>query len=737
MANRQRAFRSAVMVALLLGGMFCPQGIAASAAGDFVGRSARAASAAPAGGSGALPRSPAADIPDSYRPVAENAAFQLSVDFATLGFKVRDKRNGYVWHATLDEKAPADRLNRSWLAFAQSGISIEYLDRKAINRRISITNAAHTLDVAPIAQGISATVTFVDFGITIGLRLRLESDGVRVEVPFAGIREANPEFKLGLLYVYPFLGATRGGEIPGYLFLPDGVGSLVRFADSTKARNVFYGRYYGPDLGMSGTLPADRSVRRPYPISFPVFGMVHGEGQNAFLSIVERGAPYGELHAHPAGIITNFNFAHNAFIYNESYFQATNRSGAGVTTLQAQTNAFDIVMRYRFLAGADADYVGLARSYRQYLIEQGVLHRRLDPDPNIGIRLEFLGGDKEKILLWHRFVPMTTLRQARQILAGLDVANPEVIYRGWQPLGASSMPPTRLALERELGDRDELRALAQDVASRGGRFALYLDPQSAAPDEPGYSPRNDLAMAITNASLLHLTFDALQRRYVPLAEDVARAGFGLGLDGIGATLYSDFRRGQARNREQAAAAYRSLLAQHPIRLGFYRPNDYLFEHMHAYYDMPLSDNGYIFTHEAVPFLPIVLAGSVPYYGEALNFSPNLEEDILRHLDFGMYPSYFLTHEPTVNMLNTASNWIYTSSYAQWREPIQRTYRRMNALLGPVRGQEIVARRRLADGVFATTYANGQHIVVNYSARPFSRGGMTVNAKDAALWEELP
>ncbi|MCS6849437.1 MAG: DUF5696 domain-containing protein [Anaerolineae bacterium] len=689
-------------------------------------------------------------IPPSYRQVAENASFRLYVDFATLGFKVVDKRNGYVWHATLDEKGPDDRLNRSWLAFAQSGISIEYLDQntisKAVSRRASITNAEHALDVQSIAQGIAATIRFTEFGITIGVNVRLETDGVSVEVPFGAIRQDNPNFRLGLLYVYPFLGATRGSSVPGYFFLPDGVGSLIHFADSTKARNMFYGRYYGTDLGMVGALPLDPTVNRPYLISLPVFGMVHGEGRNAFLAVVERGAPYAELHAHPAGIITNFNFAYNAFIYNESYFQATNRSGAGVITLQPQTNAFDVTIRYRFLAGADADYVGMARSYRAYLVERGALQRRIRSGDDIGIRLEFLGGDKEKILLWHRFVPMTTFRQARQILAGLDVGNPEVIYYGWQPLGASSMPPTRLAAERALGGLDELRALAQDAEARGGRLLLYLDPQAALANEPGYSPRYDLALAITSANIkgfnrnkenFYLHFDALQRRYIPLAEDVERAGFGLALDGIGSTLYSDFTKGRTLDRERAAEAYRLLLARYPMQLGFYRPNAYVFELMHAYYDLPLDDNGYTYTHETVPFLPIVLAGLVPYYGSAFNFSPNMQEDILRHVDYGAYPSYFLTHEPTANMLNTSSNWIYTSSYAQWGEPIRRTYRWMNALLGPVRGQEIVARRKLAEGVFATSYANGKHIIVNYSAQPFTHHGETVGARDAALWEALP
>ena len=687
------------------------------------------------------------DIPPSYRAVAENDSFQLYVDAETLAFKLLDKRSGYLWHSGIDELAQGDRLNKSWQAFAKSGISIEYLDAKAVNKRISITNAAHTLEVTPIERGVSAQVTFTDFGITVGVALQLEADGVRVEAPFAVIREENPDFRLGLLYLYPFLGATRGGSVPGYMLLPDGTGSLIRFADTTKAKNMFYGRYYGADLGMIATLPFDSQINRPYPISYPVFGMVHGEGQNAFISVVEKGAAYGEVQAHPAGIITNFNFVGNAFIYNESYFQATNRSGAGVTTLQKQPNAFDVAVHYRFLTGAAADYVGMARSYQGYLVEKGLLNQAAATDPNIGIRLEFLGGDKEKILLWNRFVPMTTFRQAEEILAALDVKDPEVIYYGWQPLGASTMPPTALKLEGGLGSMVELRSLTEKVAAAGGHFSLYLDPQAALRDEGGYSPRNDLALAITNVNLQgynrnkvngYFNATALQRRYGALAQDVApRLGAGLAVDDIGWTLYSDFRQEPPFGREQAMQAYRDLLAQSPLPLGLYRPNDYLWSAARAYYDMPLGDNGYIYTSEAVPFLPIVLAGYLPCYGAALNFSSDPQEDLLRHADFGIYPSYFLTYEATANMLNTQSNWIYTSSHAQWGEQIRASYQWLNALLAPVRGQPIIARRSLTDGVSATTYANGKTIVVNTTDRPYTRNGMNVAARNAALWEAVP
>lgn len=683
------------------------------------------------------------DIPATYQMVAENDAFQLYLDSTTLAFKVLDKRSDYLWHSGIDELQDGDRLNRSWQAFARSGISIEYLDSKAINSRASIANATHTLQVTPIDQGISATVTLEDYGISVAVDLQLEADGVRVEIPSTSIREDNPDFRLGLVYVYPFLGATRGSSVPGYMFVPDGIGSLIRFADSTKAKNMLYGRYYGPDLGMLAIQPYDPRVNAPVAISFPVFGMVHGAGQNAFFSVVEKGAAYAELQAHPAGIITNFNFIYNAFIYNETYFQATNRSGAGVTAIQRQTNAFDAVIHYRFLTGDAANYVGMARGYQQYLLDKGILHRQVESNPNIGIRLEFLGGDKEKVLFWNRFIPMTTIGQMRDILAGLDVPNPEVIFFGWQPSGASSMPPTSLALEGALGSLGELQALADDIVAGGGHFSLYYDPQVALWEEPGYSVRSDVAMAITQVYIEgfnryyqhYFSIETLRRRYSELSRDVAaRLNAGLALDSIGSNLYSDYRDRTPFNREAAIAAYQALLGESATPLGIYRPNDYLFGLARAYYDMPPGSNGYIFTSEPVPFLPIVLAGYMPYYGTALNFSSNRQADLLSYVEFGIYPSYFLTYEATANMLNTRSSWIYTSSYAQWGEEIRQTYRWMNGLLAPVRGQEIVAHGPLTEGVFATTYANGRQIVVNYTDQPFTYRGISIQARDAALVE---
>ena len=679
-------------------------------------------------------------VPDGYERVATNTGFELYLNRETLAFKVLDRRSGYLWSSNLDEVTPEDRLNRSWTAFARSGISIEYMDSRANTRRASITNAAHELDITLINNGFRGQLTFTEPAITLTVQVTLTADGVQIEVPASGIVEGG-SFRLAQLHLYPFFGATRAAQTRGYMLIPDGSGSLITFAEQTNARTMFYGRYYGADLGMRGSFPNNPNSRPPYLLSAPVFGMVHGEGQHAFLSILEHGSAYAELQAHPAGIITQFNFLYNLFIYNESYFQPTNRAGSGVTVIQPQTNTFDIVQHYHFLTGREADYVGLARAYQRFLVDRGVLRAMPATQRDLPLRIEFLGAERERVLFWQRAIPMTTIAHMEEILASLPTQRVEATCYGWQPLGATAPQPLNLRIEGALGNRSDLIALAQTITNRGGYLNLYLDPQAGIVDESGYT-RNEVAMAINKAMLrgnhrgmqqLYLNLPAVERRITALKAATREYNLELALDGIGFRLYSDFRNETRRNREAMIQAYQELLAENgPFAL--YRPNAYLWHATRAYYDMPLGDSGYIYTSTSVPFLPIVLAGYIPYYGPALNFSANVEEDLLRHADYGAYPSFFLTHEPTAAMLKTNSNWLYTSAYAQWRDEIEKAYTWLAKLLGPVQGSSIVARSAPFPGVSITDYANGKRIIVNYTTRQITLAGTTIPPRDAVLIE---
>jgi hypothetical protein len=344
-------------------------------------------------------------------------------------------------------------------------------------------------------------------------------------------------------------------------------------------------------------------------------------------------------------------------------------------------------------------------------------------------------------------IPMTSVKQMESILNDLAIENVDAIYYGWQPLGVSSMPPSSLKLDGALGSLEQLQALIQSIQSRGGRFSVYLDPQAALLGVGGYSRRTDLAMSITTVNLLgynrnnmnyYRNLKSLDSFYSSLSQDVfSRLDAGLALDDIGSTLYSDFKRNHFINREQTITSYQELLAQNDGKLSFYVPNDYMFPFMQAYYDMPLSDSGYLYSSESVPFMQVVLAGYVPFYGPALNFSSDMHKDLLSHVDYDVYPSYFLSQDVTSRILDTSLNWIYSSSYGQWGQAIKDAYAWLDGLLGPVKGQEIVARKVLADGVYVTTYSNGMQIIVNYKESPFVYEGNVIAGQDAEIMEVNP
>lgn len=679
-------------------------------------------------------------LPEHFKAIAENDSFQLFVNESTLAIKVLDKASGKFWHSNLDEVTEDDKLNKTWTAFAMSGISIDYLNQSAKHTRASLSNTPQQIQVTPIDQGFEAVVEFLEPSIQLRLSVVLGPKGITLDIPFESMQEKDPRFKLELLHLYPFFGASKEDQTPGYMFIPDGSGTLIPFAKSTKAKNVFYGRYYGPDLGMITKLSQDPNSNRPYKLSLPVSGMSHQS--QGFVTIVEKGAPYGELVVHPAGIITRFNFLYNSFIYNQIYFQATNRSGDGLNIIQPRTNAFDIRVHYRFLRD-QGDYVAMARSYQEYLLEQGVLQKQPDTHKDIGLRLEFLGSEKESLLFWQRAIPMTTLSQMQAILDDIALTPLEVVYYGWQPLGASSQTPNRLRLEPALGKQQELETLASTIADNGGHFLLYLNPQTAFKSARGYMARRDLAMSITRANLegierntpsYYFNLEALQRRYQNLSQDLASLQAGWALDGISSMLYSDFK-GNLLNREAAIQAYQALLKDSKSAL--YMPNDYMLGHARAYFDMPLEDSGYVYTSQSVPFLQVVLSGYIPYYARALNFSSNMRYDLLKHAEFGAYPSYVLTHEGSANILKTGSSWIYTSSYAQWQDAIKQDYQWLNQRLAPVKGASITAHQTLAPGVVATTYSNGQQIIVNYNPTPFDIDDLTIAGQDAIVREVSP
>lgn len=150
-----------------------------------------------------------------------------------------------------------------------------------------------------------------------------------VEIPEEEIEEPG-SFVLGTIKVYPFFGGVLEDAVPGYVFIPDGVGALVRYRKADPSIIANYKKeIYGSDLGYTAESNLNRVISDTNMIHAPVFGFVHGANQNAIFGNILSGAEYGNLNIYYAGRTTLYTTVFPEFVYRRTYRQPIDRAGTG------------------------------------------------------------------------------------------------------------------------------------------------------------------------------------------------------------------------------------------------------------------------------------------------------------------------------------------------------------------------------------------------------------------------
>jgi hypothetical protein len=684
--------------------------------------------------------SAASDVSETigaYVLAAENEELALYVNGASLGIKVRNKRTGFTWNGTLDEKD--ETMNGTWQNFFQSGVSIEYMDSKSKVRTASVTGEEAKVALKTSADGFSAVVDFDKLGISLTLEARLADDAIEFRIPFDSIEESGEDNRLQSVFVYPFFGGTKGvRQEEGYMLIPDGSGALVSLNEPTIATQPYIGRVYGDDLGMKGS-PAmsDSLALPPEQVHLPAFGIAREAGKDAFAALIEGGAAYAEIRSYPSGVTTDYNWTAAKWMYRETYFQPVDLKGNGITLNQERKNRFDAGLKLMLLGGEDADYSGMAKRVREELASDGMLPKPRPADADgaaVPIQLEVIVAETKKELVGSKVIPMTTAEQLDGILADLragGVENVSVVVSGYSEGGSAGASPKHMPFESATGGALDWKAVAEKYEALGVPMYFFADYVVAWKAADGYGDR-DIAMSAADQLLslwpdvwlLHPTaserlFDAEAKKFA--ANGISRIAMG----SVGNNLFTS-NGNPAVSREDAIRAYQSMLTNEDIR-GFvlFKPHDYLWKHAERIADLPTTTSQYLMASEEVPFLQMVLKGYVDYYASASNFHANPDEALLKLIDYGSYPSFYVTHNEPTELLGTNGEWLYTSQYAVWKDRIAEEYKAVSEALLPVRGAAFEDRSEVRAGVFKNSYSNGATIYINYTSEEATVDGTTI------------
>ncbi|WP_054023968.1 DUF5696 domain-containing protein [Bacillus sp. FJAT-28004] len=686
-----------------------------------------------------------AKLSSDYRKVAENSRLELWLKEQSLSIQVKDKSSGYVWSSEIIDT----ESNESWKNFMASGLSLEYFEENKPNATrtdlVSQTNKSITFE--SLEKGFKAIIRLNDLKIGMELHVSLEDDQLVVQIPQQSILEGN-KTKLGSVYVYPFLGATKAGEVEGYMFIPDGSGALIRLADNKgKFKIPYEAKIYGTNEGIE-TVNRDIFTNPPLTVQYPVFGMVHDEGGNGLFGIVENGQYNAKIVAYPNGVNTPYNWTTAQFLSRESYLQPTSRSLGGVIVYEKARNPEDIQIRYTFLSGKDASYVGMAKTYQAYLEEKSILTKAKETvDAAIPLQMDVLGAETENGMFSKRLIPMTTVSQLEEMLGDMKkngIENVNVVYKGWNKGGYSGTSPSQVEYEAELGSKKDFGRLAASLLERGNPLHLYTDFTTGNESSKRFSAQTDAAKKIDKSILTIPTYEEVYEKiYYLSAEATSRLikqntkqyadqnVSGIAVDKTGSVLFSEMESKGRSSRSHTAETYKAAmqgLSENIPSLLMYAPNDYMLPYADQVLDVPMESSQYIYISETVPFVQMVLKGYKDYFAPYSNFFANPQTSLLRMIETGSYPSYYLTHDTSYKLKHTNSNDVYTSSYADWRESMSETYRILNEALQPTMGATMQNHERLSDGIVKVTYNNGIEVLVNYTSRDYQWEGVSVPAK---------
>lgn len=666
--------------------------------------------------------------PDGFVEAAGNASFALYAHPDTTQIQIREKSSGYVWRSN---PSAADLEDETATGFFRTNLQSPFIVEYFIEGRTQKlkTDAFHEqLEKTMIrtATGLQVTYKFIDLRMQFAIQYELTDRGLAASIPSAGIVEEG-EYRITAVELLPFFGAERGGgDGDGYLFVPDGPGGLIRFAGNKVVTGKgYFQEIYGSeiaDLWVGAHGEAERE-----DVRFPVFGLKSGE--HAFLAVIREGEYTAAVRALPASIVSSYYSVNASFLYRPTFSRRLTKLGKTVEAIRPERETADRTVEYRFLSGADADYAGMARAYRSYLLETGELRAPLAPVRHVPLELWIIGGDARDAYGGSQYTAVTTFAQAGNMvdeLVSRGVERMNITYLGWQKRG-NQTDSKAFSLEPKLGGRRGAEAFLARMREYGFPVLFYHIPIDADKQYLRATPRSDGIRGIDGTVRMFdnrfflLNAPSMLRTEYELIDSLKRLGAGgILYQGLGSFVYRDYHPDLPMTREDMAFVHRSILQYAGNELGtaaVMGGSAFSLGAVDAVTVLSSESNYDYAVDETVPFYPIALHGFKPYTFIHGNFRTNGTAEFLKMIEYGAMPAFALTHDSARELKGTVSDNFVSTEFANWRDRVVEEYGQSDRMAG-LYHRTMEDHRRLRPGVYETTYDNGTKVIVDYNSETY-------------------
>ena len=578
----------------------------------------------------------------------------------------------------------------------------------------------------------------------ISLEYYLEDDSLKVRMPAKDMRYVEADYALTYLRVLPYFGSGKVKE-SGAMFIPDGSGALIDYQDfSNEAQRVITQKIYGQDYAYYTLEGEHQEVVR-----MPVYGNYRTTEQIGYLAVIESGAELAEITSETGGKTVGVNTVYTSLYprANDSYDISESISAAASAMVSVTSNkkyTGDYVLRFFMLNGEDkaksaglsdseyytADLNGMVAVYRDYLTERGVLTRltKEDVQKDIPLYIESFGTvDTETTVLTFPVTvqtPLTTfddLRSMYEALAEKGITNVNFRLTGFFNGGMKAEIPYKVKTQKAVGGNDGFRSFMEYAAEKNigvfPDFDFVFVPSDAATIASGLNKRSDLAKAGDDRyaskrvySPLYQTYEKVDylllspccydKFYEKFSKNYAKLNpTAISVATLGSYLNSDFDKEETDLRDATLLYTEQLFAN--LENDYDRVltdggNAYALPYVTDLLNVPLDNSNFNNASYSVPFIGMVLHGSVNFAGSALNTVGDIDYALLRAIENGASAYFTLSYRNVEEMKKSEElSKYYSVSFDIWYNDLYDAYNTLNDAIGDLQDKLILQHSFLA------------------------------------------
>lgn len=666
--------------------------------------------------------------------IASNENYELQWDKDGRAIVLKSLKYDTYWSDILYDAF----LDGSISANGNSPISITVANTKTLKwdtiTSYSMLESGGNILCKQIDNGIRVTYFFEKYKIAIPVDYTLREDSLSVTVDSSKILEDGTDFKLVAVSVVPKLCSIKNDTEGGSLFVPSGSGAVMYTTEDANGTREYEGEVYGRDSARRNPL----DLTDWDDIRIPVFG-AYG-GNSGLMGIIEEGAASCKIRAESGNSRLGYSSVGAVFYvrgYDEFSYTYHGKYKGITTRVTKNMSGQKFTVSYYPLYGEDADYSGIAKKYRNYLIEKGELKETTQTGCAYSVTV--LGGTNITTSIFgipnNKLVSMTTFSQAKEIIEDLNKKIGTMPYVRMMAYGDKGIRVGSVAGGKSypsvFGKSDDIKSLNK-LCKDTGLFFDY-DIVYFSKSGSGFSLNFDVAKTAISYKAEHYPVNPLRVKdkknvYYTIARDSLSksADFavkkaekyeidGISFSSLGYTAFSDTN---YISKDKIESDVKAIIenSKSNRKVAVADANVYAACAADVIFDTATDNGDWDSLDLEVPFYQMVFHSYKPMFSSAVNLEENTDRAIAKAVAYGMGVGFTLTEDYVDKSDDLGEFRLYGTVYSDNADIIKELLADKGYIdvYSAIAEAQLVKYEIAANGLSTSEYSNGKIVYVNQS-----------------------